>query len=342
MALDGAFENRKTRRLARALGVQPWAAIGLLETFWRWCRRSAKNGRIDPDQWEDIADFIMWEKPADSLRDLLIGQRFVDEMGGWDWVHDWHHHADNTTRTYLYRRSENFANGADARIPRDGYRDDVETNRPNVETNGQNVEFIAGARPEPEPEPYEQITDVSVSSRRRREEKKENPEVKSSGERTKQTHGLSSFGDDDEKALGENPKKYLTALMAKATGGQADPKLLRDIEMAVMKAGGTIAAFARDVHPRIMRLRDPPQLSFFLHQARQFGETAEQSNAAVDAKVAILASRLELLKTPKVHIDPTPGCGCIRGMLIANGRPQYCVCQAGVNLQQGKRANDAQ
>ncbi len=153
MALDGAFENRKTRRLARALGVQPWAAIGLLETFWRWCRRSAKNGRIDPDQWEDIADFIMWEKPADSLRDLLIGQRFVDEMGGWDWVHDWHHHADNTTRTYLYRRSEKFANGAEARIPKDGYRDDVETNRPNVETNGQNVELIAGARPEPEPEP---------------------------------------------------------------------------------------------------------------------------------------------------------------------------------------------
>ncbi len=157
MALSGTLQHKKTGRLARALGVSRWAALGLLEAFWDCVRTSARTGKIDPDQWEDIAEYCYFDRTGQELRQLLAETGFIDPMQGWDWVHDWHHYADNSTRTWLSRRGQNFANGAQARIPKDGYgaveNYGVETNGANVETNHRFVETTARARPEPEPEP---------------------------------------------------------------------------------------------------------------------------------------------------------------------------------------------
>jgi len=115
MALNGAYENKKTRRLARALKMPPWAALGLMEAVWAWARKSARTGRIEADQWEDLADYLQWQQPSDELRDLLIGAQFIDEMGGWDFIHDWHQHADDNLRRQLEYHQEKFANGAETR-----------------------------------------------------------------------------------------------------------------------------------------------------------------------------------------------------------------------------------
>lgn len=157
MALNGAYENKKVRRLARALGREPWSALGLMEAVWAWVRRSARTGRIDPDQWEDLADYLQWRDSSAALRQLLVEHGFVDGQDGWDWVHDWHHHADDSTRQYLKRNGTPFANGEAPRRWKDANekpcRDTVETKRENVATNEGFEEAPARARPAPVPVP---------------------------------------------------------------------------------------------------------------------------------------------------------------------------------------------
>ena len=115
MALMGALENKKTRRLARSLEMPPWAALGLMEALWGWARRAARSGRIETSQWEDVADYLGWQKPVEDLRAKLVDAGLVDDMGGWDWIHDWHQHADDVTRRNLERQGKVFANGAPTR-----------------------------------------------------------------------------------------------------------------------------------------------------------------------------------------------------------------------------------
>ena len=164
MALNGAYENRKTRRLARALGAEPWAALGLLEAFWAWVRRAARDGRIDGDQWEDVADYLQWRKPADELRQLLEDAKFVDDMGGWSWVHDWDEHADDTTRKALERSGKNFANGSPTRRWQKGDSPKPHESSPEVHRNEEKVRVTASAGPEPEPEPVP-VPDIAAAAR---------------------------------------------------------------------------------------------------------------------------------------------------------------------------------
>lgn len=340
MALDGAYEHRKTRRLARALQVQPWAAIGLLEVFWRWCRRSAKHGRIDADQWEDVADFLQWQTSADDLRNLLIGHRFVDEMGGWDWVHDWHHHADNTTRTYLDRRAEKFANGSPARIPKDGYREDVETKPKDVETKPEIVEPTR-ARGQSQSQSQSQspldTEKVEVLSRRRRE-KKEKSDSEVSGT-SKAAPKLFSIGDDDER-IRAGAEAYVVELIEKATKEKPDSVLMKRIQECIMKAGTTWAAYATEIRERIPRLKDPPRPAFFLHHAQNIGKTAESEMVKQSLRVELDQAKLDAMQTPKAPvIEPTPGCGCIDGVAFVDGKHDFCKCEKGRGYTARKRAN---
>ncbi len=153
MALNGAYEHPKTRRLARTLGLDPWAALGLMEAVWAWVRKAARDGRIDTDQWEDLADYLRWRQPAMELATLLVEAKFVDAMDGWWWVHDWDQHADDTTRKALDRSGKGFANGAPSRQWRKGESPKVEESSPEVHRNTEKVRVTASARPEPEPVP---------------------------------------------------------------------------------------------------------------------------------------------------------------------------------------------
>ena len=158
MALDGAYDHGKIRRLSRALHIKPWAALGLMEAIWGWARKSARHGRIESEQWEDLADRLQWEDPSENLRAVLVRESLIDAMDGWDWIHDWHEHADNTLRRYLEKRHECFANGAPARRPDGGYEKStiskVETINKKVEQNGKTAQPPTRVKqPEPEPEP---------------------------------------------------------------------------------------------------------------------------------------------------------------------------------------------
>ena len=153
MALNGAYEHRKTRRLARTLGMDPWAGLGLMEAVWAWVRKAARDGRIEPDQWEDLAEYLSWRRPAEELTKLLVDAKFIDEQNGWWWVHDWDQHADDTTRKSLERSGKGFANGSPSRQWRKGESLKREESSPEVHLNDEEVRVTARARPEPEPEP---------------------------------------------------------------------------------------------------------------------------------------------------------------------------------------------
>lgn len=163
MALNGAYEHPKTRRLARTLGVDPWAALGLMEAVWAWVRKAARDGRIDGDQWEDLADYLRWRQPASELAALLVEAKFVDAMDGWWWIHDWDQHADDTTRKALDRSGKGFANGSPSRQWRKGESLKSEESSPTDHRNIEKVRVTARARPVPEPEPVPEPKEAAAT-----------------------------------------------------------------------------------------------------------------------------------------------------------------------------------
>lgn len=165
MALDGTYHHRKIRKLARAMRIKPWAALGLMEAVWHWARKSARTGRIERDQWDDLAEHLQWDTSADTLRETLIEQQLVDPMPeGWDWIHDWHLHADKSVREALEYTGQTFANGAEARRHRKAsatYPQPIRNpdcgkeaiSATQVAENPEKIAATARARPEPVPEP---------------------------------------------------------------------------------------------------------------------------------------------------------------------------------------------
>lgn len=86
--------HRKTRKLAKDLGVSKPTAIGHLHLLWWWCMDNAQDGdlsSIDPDE---IAEVSMWEgSPGDFLQ-ALITSGFMDcGDDGRTVLHDWHDYA---------------------------------------------------------------------------------------------------------------------------------------------------------------------------------------------------------------------------------------------------------
>jgi hypothetical protein len=171
MALNGAYQNKKVRRLARELKIIPAFALGVMEAFWLWVRDAARAGRIEPDQWEDIAEHLQWQDTAENLRAMLVRVGFIDEMAGWDWVHDWHQHADDTVRKSLERYHRTFANGQEPRSWKKANELRVETKPQFVETKqGFGESSRARVLPEPEPVPV-----PAAAARARRAPARENP-----------------------------------------------------------------------------------------------------------------------------------------------------------------------
>ncbi|MCG9896331.1 MAG: hypothetical protein MH204_12735, partial [Fimbriimonadaceae bacterium] len=108
MAKRGVPEHPKTLRLARLLGVEPWAAVGLLEVFWHWCSRYAITGVINHSP-EDLADSIRYSGNAQAMFSALVSAGWVDQVDGVGFVvHDIADHADNTWKANLKRANKLF------------------------------------------------------------------------------------------------------------------------------------------------------------------------------------------------------------------------------------------
>ena len=110
------LEHPKVRRLARALGVERWGAIGVLESLWCWTGRYCPNGAIGTFDDEELADAIGWNRDAGELVRALVATGWLDEHAEYRLlIHDWADHADDATRKALERTKACFATGESPR-----------------------------------------------------------------------------------------------------------------------------------------------------------------------------------------------------------------------------------
>lgn len=116
MALRGTLTHRKTRKLARTLGIPPCFALGILEGLWHVTAALFPTGAIGLMSNYEIADQIGYTGDPDALVAALVDAELLDEQRQHRLiVHDWHQHSDNTLDAALYRKGLRYANGS---IPR--------------------------------------------------------------------------------------------------------------------------------------------------------------------------------------------------------------------------------
>lgn len=108
----GTPRHPKVRRLAKALGVHRFAAVGILECLWHFAAEFNHNGDISAVEPEELAEALFWDDDPKELLPALILSGWVDgQEDGQNLLHDWPHHCEGSVHKWLYRRSLKFADG---------------------------------------------------------------------------------------------------------------------------------------------------------------------------------------------------------------------------------------
>ncbi len=167
MAKRGTLTHRKTRHLARLLGMPLPCALGVLEALWHVTAQSAQRGDIGKLEDQEIADSMWIESDATALIDALVESKWLARHDSYRLVVvGWSEHADDAVRKYLKRNHFVFWDGEPA-YPRHGETEpaNVAPSTPKVETSSDTTtqkldksSHVAKSRameclPEPEPEP---------------------------------------------------------------------------------------------------------------------------------------------------------------------------------------------
>ena len=114
----GGIENVKTIGLARALKIERWGAVGILESMWHWTARVAPTGALAGYEADDISAAIGWKKDGNKLFDALVATGWLDECDGGVIVHAWSEHCDDAVHRMLARGGKCFADGTIPRLTR--------------------------------------------------------------------------------------------------------------------------------------------------------------------------------------------------------------------------------
>lgn len=186
MALSGTLVHRKTRRLARALGIPVPCALGILEALWSVTRAHQPTGAIGAMSNQDIADEMFWEHPeisADALIETLVEKEWLDACPEHRLVvHDWWDHADDATHLRVARAHLWFVCGRAPKLTRIGGQEraqleafyarvaaqEAEDERTECTDGREHAHDVrtASAPPEPLPEPLpEPVNTLSLSAR---------------------------------------------------------------------------------------------------------------------------------------------------------------------------------
>ena len=133
----GTIEHPKTLQLASVLNIRLLEAVGLLESLWHWTAKYSPRGDIGQYPDEFIAHGIHWQGKADVIA-ALIQCRWIDRHSEHRLiVHDWHEHADESTKKAMFRKGLRFATCPDNVPPTSGQCPD------NVATkSGQNPDSV--------------------------------------------------------------------------------------------------------------------------------------------------------------------------------------------------------
>jgi hypothetical protein len=105
----GTPDHVKTKRLARALGIPLYGAVGLLECIFHIAQKHAWEGDIGRLTDDEIAEELEWKKEPERLIETLVEQKWLDRCECHRLrVHDWPEHADQTVRRNLAKAGKAF------------------------------------------------------------------------------------------------------------------------------------------------------------------------------------------------------------------------------------------
>jgi hypothetical protein len=108
----GTIEHPKMLNLADHLGIEIFAAVGLMETLWHWTRRYATPGNIGKHSNRSIARGVGWAGDADVLIDGLVRCGWVDRHEHFRLIiHHWSHHAESSVHAALAKARQWFVDG---------------------------------------------------------------------------------------------------------------------------------------------------------------------------------------------------------------------------------------
>jgi hypothetical protein len=112
MAINGTLKHRKTRALARELGIDPCFALGILEALWHVTADQTPQGDIGQMSDAEIAREIYYGGDAEKLIKALLNCGFLDsDPISRIVVHDWKDHALQYVRKRLIRKNLPFKSG---------------------------------------------------------------------------------------------------------------------------------------------------------------------------------------------------------------------------------------
>src|SRR5690242_14091937 len=112
MAKRGVLTHRKTRRLAKILGVEIPCALGLMEALWHVTSDRTPRGDIGTLTDQDIADEMFWTSDPAPLIAAFVEVGILDADPTYRLtVHGWSEHTDDTTRKKLEYNGWDFVDG---------------------------------------------------------------------------------------------------------------------------------------------------------------------------------------------------------------------------------------
>jgi hypothetical protein len=109
----------KLVRLARALGVRRYVAVGVLQSLWDWAGRFCPTGDVGRHGFDVMADGIDYDGDPAELVDALVDTGWLDRFDdGRVLLHAWPEHAEDSVHRHLARARMFFANGETPRLTR--------------------------------------------------------------------------------------------------------------------------------------------------------------------------------------------------------------------------------
>lgn len=146
----GCPTHPKTEELAELLGIEIFAAVGLLEMLWHFTAQYAPRGDIG--QWPDkrIAKALGWRRDAEKLVSAMVSAGWLDTDPAYRLlVHGWAEHADQGVARLLARRNQSFA------VPVTSYELDMSSEKLDVTSLARaRAVAVAVHKPKPEPSPW--------------------------------------------------------------------------------------------------------------------------------------------------------------------------------------------
>jgi hypothetical protein len=109
MALRAVPEHPKFARLKRELSLPKCHALGLLEALWHFTGKFAPRGNVGKFTDAEIESWVEWEGPTGAAIAGLVAAGWLDVSAEHRLVvHDWHDHADSTTKKQVGRLGVGF------------------------------------------------------------------------------------------------------------------------------------------------------------------------------------------------------------------------------------------